>query len=90
MYSNINAEKQIEKKYIYIFLKWIQGSENADTMNSLLRKLRDKDEDLLKQAEKHDNEMNKLDKEIYNLKAELAKVQRELQVYYSQKRAITL
>lgn len=59
-------------------------------MNSLLRKLWDKDEDLLKQAEKHDNEMNKLDKEIHNLKAELAKVQRELQVYFSQERAITL
>lgn len=84
-----NAEKQIEKKYIF-FLKIIQGSENADTMNSLLRKLRDKDEDLLKQAEKHDNEINKLDKEIHNLKAELAKVQRELQVYFSQERAITL
>lgn len=49
-------------------------------MNSLLRKLRDKDKDLLQQAEKHDNEINKLDKEIHNLKAELAKVQRELQV----------
>lgn len=54
-------------------------------MNSLLRKLRDKDEDLLQQAEKHDNEINKLDKEIHNLKAE-----RELQVYFSQERAITL
>lgn len=52
-------------------------------MNSLLRKLRDKDEDLLKQVEKYDNEINKLDKEIYNFKAEFVKVQREFQVYFS-------
>lgn len=58
----------------------LQDTDNAETMNSLLKKLRDKDEDLLTQAEKHDNEMNKLDKEIHNLKSELAEVQRELQV----------
>ncbi|XP_056012294.1 golgin subfamily A member 4-like isoform X5 [Ostrea edulis] len=57
----------------------LKDTDNAETMNSLLKKLRDKDEDLLTQAEKHDDEMNKLDKEIHNLKSELAEVQRELQ-----------
>ncbi|XP_061183808.1 trichohyalin-like isoform X2 [Saccostrea echinata] len=74
-------ENEIErlKKGMKISEGELQGAENADTMNSLLRKLRDKDEALLKQAEKHDTEMNKLDKEIHNLKTELAQVQRELQ-----------
>lgn len=57
-----------------------QNSENAETMKSLLRKLQDKDEDLLNQADRYDAEINKLNKEIHNLKTELSKVQRELQV----------
>ncbi|XP_062594828.1 golgin subfamily A member 4-like [Saccostrea cucullata] len=74
-------ENEIErlKKGIKLPEAELQESENAETLNSLLRKLRDKDEALLKQAEKHDTEMNKLDKEIHNLKTELAQVQRELQ-----------
>jgi archaellum component FlaC len=58
----------------------LQEPDNDEAMKNLLRKLRNKDEDLLMQAEKHDNEVNKLDKEIHNLKTELAEVQRELQV----------